>query len=71
MSLHEELEKNRTTRVEVVHVSDGYLTTRVVKNTPAKGDWISIGSDTYVVKQRIWNYSDGQTLKIIVEEPKD
>jgi hypothetical protein len=71
MSLHEELERNRTTRIEIVHVSDGYLTSRLVKNTPSKGDWISIGSDTYVVKQRIWNYSDGSTLKLIVEEPKD
>lgn len=71
MSLHKELETNRTTRVEVFHVSDGYITTRVVKNTPSKGDWISIGSETYVVKQRIWNYSDGQTLKLIVEDPKE
>ena len=71
MSLHKELETNRTTRVEVVHVSDGYITTRVVKNTPSKGDWIAIGSETYVVKQRIWNYSVGQTLKLIVEDPKE
>jgi hypothetical protein len=71
MSLHEELERNRTTRVEIVHVSDGYLISRNVKNTPLKGDWISLGSDVYVVKQRIWNYSDGHTLKLIVEEPKD
>jgi hypothetical protein len=61
----------RHVRVIVNHVIDGNIITRDMYQAPHKGDWISLGSNTYVVKQVIWNYSDACTVKVIVEDPKD
>lgn len=58
-------------RVMVIHLSDGYIISRDVDEVPSVGDWISLGSDTYVVKQRIWDYADARTVRLMVEEPKD
>lgn len=57
--------------VIIQHSSDGILVSRVVNAVPAKGDWVSIGTETYVVKQRIWDYSDARSVRLIVEEPKE
>ena len=62
---------SRKLRVAIHHTTDGYLMSRDVNNVPEKGDWISIGSETYVVIQRIWDYAGGNDIKIMVEEPKD
>ena len=57
--------------VNIVHISDGFIITRVVNNVPRKGEWIVLGEDTYVVNLVIWNYSDARTVTIMVEDPKE
>lgn len=74
MSLHEELEKRQVFNhiVNVTHVSDGFVITRVMANVPRKGEWIVLGEDTYVVKLVIWNFSSlYRTVNIMVEDPKE
>lgn len=58
-------------RVELHHTSDGFFLSRDVEQIPSKGDLISVGSDVFVVKQRVWDYAGAKVLKLIVEEPKD
>lgn len=73
MSLHEEL-KNREVLnhiVNVVHISDGFVITRLVNNVPKKGDWIVLGEDTYVVNLVIWNYADARSVTLMVDDPKE
>lgn len=71
----EEIVKNplepRHVRVMVNHVMDGHIITRDMYQAPNRGDWISLGNDTYEVKKVIWNYSDAWTVKVIVEDPKE
>jgi len=57
--------------VNVVHVSDGFIITRVLSNVPRKGEWIVLGEDTYVVNLVIWNYSDARTVTVMVDDPKE
>jgi hypothetical protein len=73
MSLYEELEKRKVGNniVNVVHVSDGFIITRVLSNVPRKGEWIVLGEDTYVVNLVIWNYSDARTVTVMVDDPKE
>jgi hypothetical protein len=73
MSLHEELEKRQVFNhiVNVTHVSDGFVITRVMANVPRKGEWIVLGEDTYVVKLVIWNFSDARTVTVMVEDPEE
>jgi hypothetical protein len=73
MSLYEELEKRKVDSniVNVVHVSDGFIITRVLSNVPRKGEWIVLGEDTYVVNLVIWNYSDARTVTVMVDDPKE
>lgn len=73
MSLHLELEKRQVFNhtVNVIHISDGILVTRVMMNVPRKGEWIILGEDTYVVKLVIWNLTDAKTVNVMVEDPKE
>lgn len=73
MSLHEELKSREITGhvINVVHVSDGFVITRIMNNVPRKGEWIVLGEDTYVVKLVIWNYADARTVTLMVEDPEE
>lgn len=73
MSLHEELKNNRPLYVvvDVVHISDGHIIRRTMSVPPAKGEWIVVSKDTYVVKQVIWNYNDARTVTVMVGDPED
>lgn len=37
---------------------------------PAKGDWIKLGTDIYVIKNVTWNFSDMRTVILLVDNPK-
>lgn len=73
MSLQEELEKREIYNhiVNVIHISDGFLITRLMSNVPRKGDWLVIGDDTFVVNLVIWNINDTRATTLMVEEPKN
>lgn len=56
--------------VKVEHISDGPLILRTMPTIPAKGDWIKLGTEIYVIKNVTWNFSDMRTVILLVDNPK-
>lgn len=51
-----------------IHARGKNFGTGTISHPPAKGDWIDIGPDVYVVTRKIWNYLvDPHELQVIVE----
>jgi hypothetical protein len=55
--------------VKVEHITEGPLIQRDLPCVPAKGDWIELGKENYVVKNVSWNFSDRRTVTLLVDRP--
>lgn len=56
--------------VKVEHIADGPIIQRIMQSVPAKGDWIKLGSENYVIKNVTWNFSDMRSVILMVDNPK-
>lgn len=56
--------------VKVEHIKDGPIIQREMSAVPAKGDWIKLGAEHYVIKNVTWNFSDRRTVILLVDHPK-
>lgn len=54
--------------VKVEHITDKFLIQREMTAVPAKGDWVEIGSENYVVLNVSWNLSDRRTVTLLVDD---
>lgn len=57
--------------VHIYHKDDGRIARREMTHPPAKGDWIKVKNETYVVTKVIWDFNSSMKVTLIVEELED